>query len=113
MNTGAVVGFNRDGFLWNYTHDEFYRVAFYACAVASPSGWLKAKPLVKYLKSIRQLLNEYPDAYWDDLGRLHHPSWGDHVVDEMFTYFGGRLDLATSEFNYIPEWIEEREAEDE
>ena len=73
--------------------------------------WKKVKPKVKYLKSIRQILNEYPDAQWCLDGGLWHHKWVRGIAREMFYYFGGPVSAISTEWHCIPEWIEEREGE--
>lgn len=66
---------------------------------------------VKYLKSIRQILEENPDAYFDECGDLCCKGWGDAIVPQMYKNFGKPLKAKyNDDYNYgCPKWIEERE----
>lgn len=78
---------------------------------------------VIYLKSMSQLLEEFPDAEFDDEGNLDSPSWtieqvgfGTFLTPKEFGYLGKPVSLYFKETGYTsipPEWTEEREVTDE
>ena len=103
IHLGLELGF-KDGFLWNFTESQISVHSF-----LNPPSWKKVKPKVKYLKSIRQILNEYPDAQWGADGCLKHTDWRGFITSRMFKSFGGRLSEAKKDQYYCDEWIEERE----
>ncbi len=66
---------------------------------------------VKYLKSIRQILNEFPDAKFDGNGTIRHPSWCECIAPGMFENFGKPLEEKYLDgYAYDkPSWIEEKD----
>lgn len=70
-------------------------------------------PKVKYLKSIRQILEAWPTAYFDKGGDLWCKEWpgiNNGIYSHELQYFGKPLEGAKLEDGARPEWIEERDA---
>ena len=64
---------------------------------------------VTYLKSIKQILNEFPDATFSDCGWLQHHTWSEIIDTKIYKYFDEPLSKANKIYAYIDQWIEERE----
>lgn len=97
-----VMQWRRDGSSWCHTSHDLIEVK-----------------KVIYLKSMSQLLEEFPDAEFDDEGNLDSPSWtieqvgfGTFLTPKEFMYLGKPVSLYFRETGYAsipPEWTEERE----
>ena len=70
---------------------------------------IEVKQKVKYIKSIKQLLEEFPDAKFDEVGYLHHPEWWYNIAPDMLEYFNGDVKKEDTSVNLDPKWVEERE----
>ena len=88
---------------WNVANDSWE-----SCENVS---LLPIKKRVKYLKSIKQLLEEFPEAHWDAQGDLVCSDWEEEITSKMFPCFGERFEDRDMEYEYISCWIEEREEE--
>lgn len=71
---------------------------------------IEGKLKVMYLKSIRQILEEFPGVIFDERGFIRCPSWSQSINPAMLYKFGGKLPQSDG-WAYIPEWIEELEEE--
>jgi hypothetical protein len=65
--------------------------------------------MLRKLKSIQQILTEYPNAKFKSNGVLDSIDWSDSIVPEMFTYFGKEILLINGHYNghhFIEKWLE-------
>ena len=57
------------------------------------------------LKTIKQILDENPDAYFDDLGYLH--KIGEYTLfPKMFCLLGEEVDTVNDDYSYDESWFE-------
>ena len=105
---GAVyVSYDRVWSIASWTSDGRFRVL----ERDHKLDLIEVKPKVKYLKSIRQLLNEFSNSFFGESGMLYIHRDDDTYVDSIDTeylrYFNGEARLAG--VRWPKEFIEERD----
>lgn len=102
---GAIECYNGDWEITSWTSEGYS----YTNELEDKEDLIEIKPKVKYLKSIRQLLNEFPDAKWDENGWVNHPTWSAAIAASMLSFFGNLYANRMRGYIYDPQWIEERD----
>lgn len=93
-----------------YNDGSSYRYSKDGRSCMSSDFYFIYKPKkVKYLKSIKQLLEEFPEAEFDVGGTLFCNLWGDSITGSMLSSFGNRYESRVKDRFYLMEWVEERE----
>lgn len=63
---------------------------------------------MRKLKSIKQILEENPDAYFNNEGKIVCHFWGFHIEPKMFHLFGGGIeDHHFNLYHFDESWFEE------
>jgi hypothetical protein len=109
--SSLVYGFSESSYLCNF--GKYGSVGallnFYEL---SPEHWIKVRrQKTRYFKTVPQLMEEFPDAYfdrWGDLNRISKEGEPLRLISGALRFMGGPVSAMHGLYEYSESWVEER-----